>query len=248
MISSTSSSSSHAFLGTERESRAATAISAKERDAELVRCFKNGDESAFDEIVAHYRAKMLAVALSVIRNHADAEEVAQDTFIRAHRGLVNFRGDSSLATWLHRIAFNLARNRYWYFFRRHRHATQSLDHVFGDEGTRTLADLLADSVPDPAREAANREFFRHVTACMNKLSAHQREILTQRNFQDNSYEEISKKLSISLGTVKSRIARARANLRGLLAEHYPNFEHNNSTYLQWFESSRPTSQSNVACA
>jgi RNA polymerase sigma-70 factor (ECF subfamily) len=71
-----------------------------------------GDEDAFAEIVTRYRDRMFSIAFSHLRNHADAEEIAQDTFIQAHRGLARFRGDSSLATWLHRIAFNLSRNRH----------------------------------------------------------------------------------------------------------------------------------------
>src|SRR5438105_3726280 len=111
----------------ERAARAATSQQEAEHDAELVRRFNAGDEDAFVEIMTRYREKIFSVALALLRNRADAEEIAQDTFIRAHRGLARFRGDSSLATWLHRIAVNLARNRYWYFFRRRRHATLSLD-------------------------------------------------------------------------------------------------------------------------
>jgi len=74
--------------------------------------FQRRDEDAFGEIVTRHRQKMFSIALSHLGNHADAEEIAQDTFIRAYRGLASFRGDSSLATWLYRIAFNLSRNRY----------------------------------------------------------------------------------------------------------------------------------------
>ena len=91
-------------------------------DAVLVERFKNGDESAFTEIIKRYYPRIRALANQTLHNQADAEEVAQDTFIRAHRGLVNFRGDASLATWLHCIGLNLARNRYWFFFRRRRMA------------------------------------------------------------------------------------------------------------------------------
>src|SRR5581483_7928815 len=102
-------------------------------DAALVQRFHAGDETAFVEIVTRYRAKMFSVAFSRLRNRADAEEIAQDTFIRAHRGLANFRGDSALATWLYRIALNLSRNRYWYHFRRSRHTTRSFDCAFSDD-------------------------------------------------------------------------------------------------------------------
>lgn len=90
-------------------------------DRLLVQRFNGGDGAAFDDIVERYREKLQALAARFLRNNADAEEIAQDTLIRAYRGLARFRGESSLATWLHRIAVNLARNRYWHSFRRRKH-------------------------------------------------------------------------------------------------------------------------------
>jgi RNA polymerase sigma-70 factor (ECF subfamily) len=230
-----------------RAARAASAATATAHDAELVRRFNGGDASAFDEIVLRYRGKMFAVAHSLLRNHADAEEIAQDTFIRAYRGLARFRGDSSLATWLHRIAFNLSRNRYWYFFRRRRHETRSFDCALNEDSKATFADLVASENPDPAREAANREFFSQVSACMEKLGPHQREILTLRNLMDHSYEEIAQLLDLSLGTVKSRIARARQDLRELLAVNYAHFGAEATEDSPWFEPSRPAGHLDRAC-
>ncbi len=189
-------------------------------DAELVRRFNAGDDAAFAEIVTRYRGRMLAVGLSFLRNHADAEEIAQDTFIRAYRGLGRFRGESSLVTWLQCIAFNLSRNRYWYFHRRHRHHTCSFDSSFSDENPTTLADLVASPAPDPARSATTDEFVQQVAVCMENLSSNHREILTLRTVMNHSYEEIAATLGITVGTVKSRIARARTTLRELLTEKY----------------------------
>ena len=107
----------------DRAARSAASAAEAAHDAELVRRFHAGDESAFVEIMTRYREKIFTIALSLLRNHADAEEIAQDALIRAHRSLVRFRGDSSLSVCLHCITLNLARNRYWYFFRRRRHAT-----------------------------------------------------------------------------------------------------------------------------
>lgn len=187
-------------------------------DARLVERFKGGDGAAFVEIVGRYRLKMHAVGLRVLRNHADAEEIAQDTFIRAHRGLALFRGDSSLATWLQHIAFNLSRNRYWYFRRRHRQDSSSFDAASEGVNGVPLADLLADTAPDPEREASRHEFVAGIEGCMERLSPNHRDILLLRNVSERSYEEIATALGISVGTVKSRIARARMTLRGLLTE------------------------------
>ena len=218
-----------------------------ERDAKLVRRFNAGDEAAFLEIMTHYREKLFPIVQSLLRNHADTEEIVQDTFIRAHRGLARFRGDSSLATWLHRIAVNLARNRYWYFFRRRRHATLSFDCPLSDGSDATFTDLVAAADPDPARTATTDEFAALVDTCMEKLDPRHREILTLRNLLHHSYEEIATALGINVGTVKSRIARARENLRALLAEACPEFAPD-ATPSDWFEPARTTGRLALAVA
>jgi RNA polymerase sigma-70 factor (ECF subfamily) len=216
-------------------------------DATLVARFNAGDEAAFSEIVARYRQKLFAVAHGLLRNRADAEEIAQDAFIRAHRGLARFRGDSSLSAWLHCITLNLSRNRYWYFFRRRRHATLSLDCAFSDRNQATFADLVATDAAGPAREAAAREFTELVNQCMARLGARPREILTLRNTLNRSYAEIARELGISVGTVKSRVARARASLRGLLAKACPEFGPN-ARPMAWFDPVRPAGGVEVICA
>jgi RNA polymerase sigma-70 factor, ECF subfamily len=218
--------------------RSAAASLEATHDAELVRRFNGGDDAAFVEIVTRYRGRMFAIGLSLLRNRADAEEIAQETFVRAHRGLPLFRGDSSLSSWLNCIATNLSRNRYWYFHRRRQHQTCSLDGAFSDGSEATFADLVASAVPDPAREATNREFIEHVTLCMGKLNSNQREILRLRNLMDCSYEDIARRLGITVGTVKSRIARARNILRGLLGGMYGLRGPDASLSAQCFEPNR----------
>jgi RNA polymerase sigma-70 factor (ECF subfamily) len=212
-------------------------------DSELVHRFVGGDESAFVEIVRRYRAKIFAVAENLLHNACDAEEIAQDTFVRAYRNLALFRGDSSLATWLHRIAVNLARNRYWYFFRRRRHATLSLDCAIGENGDGTLADLFHADTPDPARECSRDEFAALVAACMERLDPNHRRILVLRNVQERSYDEIARELGINTGTVKSRIARAREHLRKLIAAACPEFSPDASP-AEWFEPARSAGKLN----
>jgi RNA polymerase sigma-70 factor (ECF subfamily) len=207
-------------------------------DMQLVRRYVAGDESAFVEIMHRYQVKILAVAQSLLHNRADAEEITQDTFVRAHLNLARFRGDSSLATWLHRIALNLARNRYWYFFRRRRHATFSLDCPIGPEGDATVADLIAADSPDPARESSRGEFAALVAASLERLDPVHRKILSLRVLQNKSYDEIAGELGINPGTVKSRIARAREKLRSLLAEACPEFAPE-AAPADWFEPARP---------
>jgi len=206
-------------------------------DMQLVHRYVHGDESAFAEIVRRHQARIFAVAESFLHNHADAEEIAQDTFVRAHLNLPRFRGDSSLATWLHRIALNLARNRYWYFFRRRRHATLSLDCPVGSDGSATVADLIPADSPDPARESSRGEFAALVATSLERLDPAHRTVLTLRVLQNRSYDEIARELGINPGTVKSRIARAREKLRALLADACPEFDPGASP-ADWFEPAR----------
>lgn len=216
-------------------------------DAGLVLRFNTGDATAFDEIVARFRERMFAVAFSLLRNRTDAEEIAQDTFIRAHRGLGSFRGDSSLATWLHRIALNLSRNRYWYHHRRRRHATLSLDCAFSEDNSASFTDLVATGETGPARAAVATEFVDLVDRCMARLGEAQREILTARNHRHHSYAEIARRLGIKVGTVKSRIARARENLRALLVTTCPEFAPD-AQPAAWFEPVRPAGGVEMLCA
>jgi RNA polymerase sigma-70 factor (ECF subfamily) len=216
------------------------------QDADLVRRFNGGDESAFGEIMSRHKSKIFAAAMNLLHNHADAEEITQDTFVRAHRGFSRFRGDSSVATWLHRIAVNLARNRYWYFFRRRRHATLSLDSAVGGEGDGVFSDLMSAADPDPSQESSRAEFVDAVETCMARLEPSHRSILTMRTVLDQSYEEIASALGINVGTVKSRIARARERLRNCLAEECPEFARD-SEPADWFEPARGGGQISAAC-
>jgi RNA polymerase sigma-70 factor (ECF subfamily) len=217
-------------------------------DQTLVRRFTGGDEGAFVEIMERYRGKIFSVTHGLLRNHADAEEITQDTFIRAHRGLAKFRGDSALSTWLYRIAVNLSRNRYWYFFRRRRQDSLSLDCPLTDESAATFSDLVADAGQDPAQETVTNEFTAIVEQCMARLDTPHREILNLRNVLHRSYEEIAVNLGINVGTVKSRIARARENLRMRLAESFPEFTAD-AAAGEWFLPSHVTyGRPAIACA
>lgn len=217
-------------------------------DAELVQRFNQGDETAFFPIMERYRSKIFATVLNLLHNHADAEEITQDTFIRAYRGLARFRGDSSLATWLYRIAVNLARNRYWYFFRRQRQNTISLDYSLSEESGTAFADIVAAETQDPAQETANEEFAQLITDSMKKLEPHHREILVMRNNRNLSYDEIASLLKINVGTVKSRIARARKNLRGAMAEVCPEFTSDTETSEYFIPNKTQYGQPTIACA
>ena len=182
-------------------------------DKMLVARFKSGDQAAFDDIVSRYWDRIFSRVLQLLKNRQEAEEVTQDAFVRAHKGLENFRGDSSFSTWLFQIATNLAHNKYWYWWRRKRDASFSLDQNISREGSVTLVDILPAEGEDPGQTASTQELVDRVSECMPQLNEKHYEILTLRIVQNMTYEEIAQHLDISIGTVKSRIARARESLR-----------------------------------
>jgi RNA polymerase sigma-70 factor, ECF subfamily len=231
----------------ERDARRQASQREAEHDATLVARVKEGDMSAFAEIVGRYREKLFSIAFSLLRDRHDAEEIVQDTFIRAHRGIARFRGDCSLATWLHRISVNLARNRYWYFHRRARHSSFSLDRPLNEETEVTFGDMFPADDAGPARETVTGEFIELITACMDRLHPSHREILTMRNVLNQSYSEIAEALGIEEGTVKSRIARARGCLRTLMAEVCPEFSEN-AAPVEWLEFDQTRTRANWAKA
>ncbi len=189
-------------------------------DRLLVDRFRGGDATAFDQLVSRYWDRIYAMVNQLLRNAQDAEEVTQDAFIRAHRGLVNFRGDSAFSTWLYQIATNLARNRYWYWWRRKRDKSISFDAPFGPDNDSTIADIIPSEQETPEDATVTQEFVNRVAQCMDLLNEKHREILILRNVQNLAYEEIAEILGISVGTVKSRIARARESLREKLGGEF----------------------------
>ena len=202
------------------EDRMSTKANEVAMDRLLVDRFKGGDASAFDEMVSRYWDRIFSMVNQLLRNPQDAEEVTQDAFIRAHRGLANFRGESAFSTWLYQIATNLARNRYWYWWRRKRDKSVSFDAPMGPDNDTTLAEMIPAEVETPDDITVSREFVARIGKGMERLGTKHREILVLRNIKNMSYEEIALVLGISVGTVKSRIARARESLRSKLGEDF----------------------------
>jgi RNA polymerase sigma-70 factor (ECF subfamily) len=190
---------------------------AAEDESLTVERARQGDAAAYASLVLRYQGRIFAKVFSQLRNRQDAEEITQDTFIRAHRVIAQFRGTASFSTWIHQIATNLAHNRYWYWWRRKRDQSFSLDADIGETGS-TLHDVLPDGAEGPGSEAVHNEFVARVAECMGKLKPEHARILTLRNVENRSYEEIAEELGLSIGTVKSRINRARESLRQLMGE------------------------------
>ena len=188
---------------------AETAVS----DLELVGRCRAGDESAFDELVRRHQQRAFNVAYQILRDHEDATEVAQDAFVRVYRNLNEFRGECEFTTWLHQIVVNLARNKHRWWKRRGKERTVSLDRPLTLEAAGSSPLAVAGTSPAPDAEAARAEYVALLSRRMGELPQKFREILVLRNVEDLSYEQIATVLRCSVGTVKSRLARARDHLR-----------------------------------
>ena len=175
----------------------------------------NGNTQAYNQLVERYWARIFSRVYSLLGNHQDAEEVTQDAFTRALENLPHFRWEASFSTWLYQIASNLARNRYWYWKRRRRERSLSLEMPLSDDGLH-LKDLLPDGQADPGDRLRWEEFHESIERHLGRLPKRHREIMELRLIDSLSYEEISEELDIPIGTVKSRIARARQCLNRAL--------------------------------
>ena len=174
-----------------------------------------GDEKAFGKLVSDNYAMVLNQANKILNNRQDAEEVAQDTFIKARNSISNFRGDCALSTWLYRIATNLAKNKSWYWWRRKRHASVSFEEpVASDDGTSiTFGDVIKCEMQTPSEANITNELEEFLPKAMAQMPEIYAQVLRLRNENDLSYEEIAEKLNIGVGTVKSRLSRAIDFLR-----------------------------------
>ena len=178
-------------------------------EKELVRAAQRGDDSAFEELVRTYEKRVYHLALRMCGNVDDAYEVAQEAFLSAWKGMRFFRGDSSFSTWLYRLTSNAAID----FLRRQRRQGGSDGVSLDDEDTFLE---VADPAPSPHQQAERLELRDALARGLNALSPEHRQVLLLRELQGLTYEEIAAALELDLGTVKSRIARAREKLRKYL--------------------------------
>ncbi len=181
-------------------------------DEVLVQKAKNGNLDAFDELVRRYEGKIYGLAYRFMGSHADASDLAQDTFIRVYQALAGFRGDAAFSTWLYRIAANICRDE---LRKRQRRRSVSIDEMIDASPANVPA---ASGSYSPEETVQRREVQRQVQFCLNELSDDHRLILVMREIQGLSYDEIASILQCSMGTVKSRISRARSALKDKMSK------------------------------
>lgn len=181
-------------------------------DRELLERCRAGDETAFDDLVLRHQQRAFNIAFQLLHDHEDATEVAQDAFVRIYRSVGDFRGDCEFTTWLHQIVVNLARNKHRWWKRRGKQMSVSLDSTI-ETGDGEVVFQIAGKDDAPDVQAVKAEFVKLLSQRMNEMPRKLRQVLVLRNVENLSYEEIAEVLGCSIGTVKSRIARARESLR-----------------------------------
>lgn len=181
-------------------------------EAGFIEMLRSGDPDAFDLLVTRYSRDVYAVLLRLTEDPEEAGDLTQETFVNALKSMKTFRGDAELRTWLIRIAINSSRNRFRWWKRRRRDRTISLDATVGDS-QMTVGDLIESSGKNPEEMAIRLERERSLRQAMTEIQDIYREAIVLCDIEGYSYEEIGKMLDINIGTVKSRIARGREELR-----------------------------------
>lgn len=188
--------------------------SRKELDLELVRSAQAGNMGAFEDLIKRYKTRLTRYLSTILRDAGETEDVVQETFIKAYLGLKGFRGESSFSTWFFRIGINTARRSLVRNRRRHFQLTEPAGDVTGNEqhsGAETDFDT-------PESKMETRQFLDLLDAALDHLPAEQRESFVLRELEGLSYEEIAEKMHCPVGTVRSRIHRARDTIAAALKE------------------------------
>lgn len=189
-------------------------MSADDSDLSLVQLAQRGDSGAFDALVRRYQHKVVKLVLRYVRDAAEAEDIAQEAFIKAYRALPRFRGDSAFYTWLYRIAINTAKNT---LAARGRSPIEyDLDGPDGEESHEMQARMKDTATPEAL--ALTEEIRNTVTAAIDRLPEDLRTAIQLRELEGLSYEEIAARMQCPVGTVRSRIFRAREAIDARLRE------------------------------
>ena len=184
-------------------------------DQKLVKRAQGGDLEAYDELIRRYQERIYATIYHMTANHEDANDLAQETFIKAYQALKSFKGDSSFFTWVYRIAVNKTIN----FLKQRKNKTHmSLNDLdFNAEHDPDLVALISDKTP--RRDVNLIELQEKLNSAMQKLSEIHRLVVTLHDVQGLSHEDISKIMGCNTGTVRSRLFYARQQLQAYLSDY-----------------------------
>lgn len=184
-------------------------------ETDLVKQARRGDLKAYDELVRRYQERIYATIYHMTSNHEDANDIAQDAFIKAYQALKSFKGGSSFYTWLYRIAVNKTINFLKQRKNKHHFSLNDLD--FNTEHNPDLVALISEKTP--LRDVGLTELQKKLNEALFKLSEPHRMVVVLHDVQGQSHEEIAEIMDCNIGTVRSRLFYARQQLQGFLAEY-----------------------------
>lgn len=197
-------------------------VDAEDDEAQLIAGLQRGDQACFALLVQRYQSQVFRLVFRFLGDHAEAEDVAQEVFVAVFKAVDRFRGDSRLSTWLYRIATNHAKNRLEYLARRGRNERRVYDERIDPQSISTNTTARIDT-PDRLVEGYQAEHL--IGAALDRLDADQRLLIVLRDLEHLSYEEVQRITNLPIGTVKSRLHRARValfqNFRQLQEEQAP---------------------------
>jgi RNA polymerase sigma-70 factor, ECF subfamily len=199
----------------------ASAIGARAEEAAIVADLKAGSEVAYTWLVGEFQRPVYGLVYRMVSDPADAADTTQEVFLKVFRGMKHFHGESSLKTWIYRIALHEAANRKRWWFR-HKAQETSIEPAESEgmsNGDEAMQNALTDRHESPFNNVAQHELQQRVDAELRRVAEPYRTSLILRDLEEMSYEEIAEILQISLGTVKSRITRGRQMLKKRLAPY-----------------------------
>jgi RNA polymerase sigma-70 factor, ECF subfamily len=182
-------------------------------EAQFIERLKRGDAAAFETLVNERSGEIYGLLYRLTESSEEARDLTQETFLRAFQSIGHFRGESDLRTWIYRIAINQARNRWRWWRRRRRDVTVSIDAPQPNGQPALAGTLRSDNGPDPETDALAHERERALRKALSSIKRVYREAVVLRDIEGFAYEEIAVALEINVGTVKSRLARGRQELR-----------------------------------
>jgi RNA polymerase sigma-70 factor, ECF subfamily len=185
-------------------------------DSELVTLCQNGDQQAFRELIGRYQTRVFNLCYRILGNPDEAEEIAQEVFVKLFKSIGSFRGESKFSTWLYRVTHNVCINQINYLKRRHYFENRSLDLDPKDDSP---APQYASNAPDGEQDLIATELGAAIEEKLGMLAPEMREVIIMRDIEGLSYEEVAQALNVKIGTVKSRLHRGRNELQELLKDY-----------------------------
>ena len=197
-----------------------------QEEAAIVAELKAGSEAAYAWLIGEFQQPVYGLVYRIVNDPADAADTTQDVFLKVFRGMKHFHGESSLKTWIYRIALHEAANRKrWWFRHKAKETSIAPAETENPIGCKAMQTALTDPAESPFDNVAHREVQRRVEQELRQLNEPYRTTLILRDLEEMSYEEIAEVLEISLGTVKSRLTRGRDMLRQRLTPFVREFGH-----------------------